>query len=72
MATYSGILAWKIPWTQEPGGCSPWGCKEFDTTEHMYTIARLLDPFYQLLVSLMWTMRYLYLPVSLKAFRLGV
>ena len=20
MATYSSILAWKIPWTQEPGG----------------------------------------------------
>ena len=20
MATYSGILAWKIPWTEEPGG----------------------------------------------------
>ena len=20
LATYSGILAWKIPWTEEPGG----------------------------------------------------
>ena len=20
MATYSGILAWRIPWTEEPGG----------------------------------------------------
>ena len=20
MATHSGILAWKIPWTEEPGG----------------------------------------------------
>ena len=20
MATYSGILAWQIPWTEEPGG----------------------------------------------------
>ena len=20
MATYSGILAWEIPWTEEPGG----------------------------------------------------
>ena len=29
MATYSSILAWEIPWTEEPGrGCSPWGCKE--------------------------------------------
>ena len=23
MATHSSILAWKIPWTEEPGG--PWG-----------------------------------------------
>ena len=28
MATHSNILAWKIPWTLEPGGCSPWDCKE--------------------------------------------
>ena len=23
----------KIPWTEEPGGLSPWGCKELDMTE---------------------------------------
>ena len=23
MATHSSILAWKIPWTEEPGGYSP-------------------------------------------------
>ena len=33
MATHSSILAWKILWKEEPGGCSPWGCKESDTTE---------------------------------------
>ena len=27
MATYSSILACKIPWTDEPGGYSPWGYK---------------------------------------------
>ena len=33
MATHSSILAWRIPWTQEPGG--PWSmsCRESDTTE---------------------------------------
>ena len=30
MATYSSILAWRIPWTEEPD--SPWGCKQSDTT----------------------------------------
>ena len=33
MAIHSSILAWRIPWTEEPGGYSPWGCKESDTTE---------------------------------------
>ena len=33
MATHSSILAWRIPWTEETGGYSPWGCKELDTTE---------------------------------------
>ena len=25
VATHSSILAWRIPWTEEPGGYSPWG-----------------------------------------------
>ena len=25
LATYSGILAWKIPWTEEPGGLQSMG-----------------------------------------------
>ena len=33
MATHSSILAWKIPWTEEPVGYSPRGLKESDTTE---------------------------------------
>ena len=31
MATHSSILAWRIPWTEEPG--SPWCCRQSDTTE---------------------------------------
>ena len=34
METHSSILAWEIPWTKESDGCSPWGRKESDTTEH--------------------------------------
>ena len=33
MATHSSILAWEIPWTEEPGGYGPQGHKESDTTE---------------------------------------
>ena len=36
MATHSTILAWKIPWTEEPGRGSPWGRKESDTTERLH------------------------------------
>ena len=38
MATHSSILAWKIPWTEKPGGLySLWGHKELDTTERLRT-----------------------------------
>ena len=33
MATHSSILAWRIPGTEKPAGCSPWGRTELDTTE---------------------------------------
>ena len=36
MAPHSSTLAWKIPWTEEPGGLQPMGRKESDTTERLY------------------------------------
>ena len=33
MATYSSILAWEIPWTEEPGGLQSMESQELDTTE---------------------------------------
>ena len=35
MATHSSILAWRIPWTEEPGGLQSTGRKESDTTERL-------------------------------------
>ena len=37
MAIHSSILAWRIPWTEDPGGLqsSPWCQKKLDTTEHL-------------------------------------
>ena len=36
MATHSSILAWRIPWTEEPGGlCTALGVSESDTTEQL-------------------------------------
>ena len=36
MATHSSILAWRIPWTEELAGYSPWGHKESDRTEVVF------------------------------------
>ena len=33
MATHSSILAWKIPWTEEPGGLPSMGLQRSDMTE---------------------------------------
>ena len=33
MTIHSSILAYKIPWTEEPGRLSPMGWKELDMTE---------------------------------------
>ena len=33
MATHSSVLAWRTPWTEEPGGLQSGGSRESDTTE---------------------------------------
>ena len=33
MATHSSILAWRIPWTEKPGGLRSMGSNELDTAE---------------------------------------
>ena len=60
MAPHSSILAWRIPWTEEPGGlqsmgsqrvgqrslagCSPWGHRESDTTERAQALEHQGSP----------------------------
>ena len=36
MAPHSSTLAWKTPWTEEPGRLQLMGHKELDTTEWLY------------------------------------
>ena len=33
MATHSSTLAWRVPWTEEPGGLQSIGLQESDTIE---------------------------------------
>ena len=35
VATHSSVLAWRILWTEGPGGLWSMGCKESDTTEQL-------------------------------------
>ena len=35
MATHSSILAWRIPWTEEPGRLQSMESQESDTTEQL-------------------------------------
>ena len=36
MATHSSVLAWKIPWTEEPGGLQSMGSQVSDMIEQLY------------------------------------
>ena len=48
MATYSSILAWKIPWTEEPGGLPSTGSQRVRhdwATEHIHTLWVILKYF---------------------------
>ena len=36
MATHSSTLAWRIPWTEEPGGLQSMGFEESDTTGRLH------------------------------------
>ena len=46
MTIHSSILAWKIPWTEEPGGLQPIGPErvgQLSTYIHTYTRKGLVD-----------------------------
>ena len=34
MATHSSVLAWRVPWTEEPGGLQSMGSQGSDMTKH--------------------------------------
>ena len=44
MATHSSILAWRIPWTEEPGRLQSMGSQESDTTERLNNNSKSGNP----------------------------
>ena len=41
MAIHSSVLAWEIPWTEEPGGLLSVGSQESDMTERLGTLTHI-------------------------------
>ena len=52
MATHSSILAWRIPWTEEPGGLQSTGSQRVGKTEqltlslHMFVFSAVFSCFF--------------------------
>ena len=69
MATYSSILAWKIPWTEEPGNLWSMGLQELDTTIKKAECRRI-DAFelwcWRRLLRVPWTLKKKIQPVYPK------
>ena len=40
LATHSGTLVWKIPWTEEPGGLQSMGLLDFTLTFHFHALEK--------------------------------
>ena len=51
MATHYNILAWKIPWTEEPDGLQSIVSKELDTTERLSTLTVSLEKIPRIFMS---------------------
>ena len=79
MATHSSIFAWKIPWTEEPGGL--WSPRELDMPErlsthtyiciYLYTYAYIKICFYYSLLYLLRLEQYLIYSRSSLNYPLG-
>ena len=49
MTTHSNILAWRIPWTEKPGGLQSMGGKELGTTEWLTHMMLLCEGYFSVL-----------------------
>ena len=69
MATRSSILAWRTPWTEEPGGLLSLGCRESDTTQWL-TLALSIEIKHLNIKSLSLRCSYCitYWPITIKRF----
>ena len=50
-ATHSSILAWKIPWTEEPGGLKSMGSQSQSQSTHIAVYIKVMFTLYFSLLS---------------------
>ena len=55
MANHSSILAWRMPWTEEPGGLQSMGHKELDTTKWLMLLLIVQLPIQVWFFVIPWT-----------------
>ena len=64
MATHSSILAWEIPWTEEPGGLQSVGSQRIvhylATKQHSYDLPQITPDFLEVMLS--WFFLLLFAP----------
>ena len=51
MATHSSSLAWRIPWTEEPGGLQSMGSQSIEYNRGTFTHILISSPWWNLLLS---------------------
>ena len=70
MATHSSILAWRIPWTEDPGGLQFMGLQRVGhdwATEHSVYVSILFSQFVAPLLPLLCPKSVLYVCISISA-----
>ena len=71
MATHSSILAWKIPWTEEPGGPQSMESQRVGhdlATEHKHDVFNNLDSMWDFLIFPFFSLFPFYLELMLATF----
>ena len=72
LATHPNILAWRIPWTEEPVGYSPWGHKELATTEWLSTHTHINSIYVSIPISQFFPPHPFPVGISIHLFSVGV
>ena len=63
MATHSSILAWRIPWTEEPGGLQSMGSQrvtQLSMNAHSYCIILYILQVYRIVIHNFWRLYSIY------------